>query len=60
MTTGISAPPIGAVKRTPKIRVTPIKTNNAVWPEMPNNPVARINSRISIIEINNRVDRTNL
>ena len=30
MTTGISAPPIGAVKRTPKIRVTPIKTNNAV------------------------------
>ena len=60
MTTGMSAPPIGAVRSTPNIKVTPIKIKRRVWEEIFNSPVDMINSIANSKAINNKADKTNL
>ena len=60
MTTGMSAPPIGAVKSTPNTKVTPMRIKRIVLDEMLNKPVDTINSRTKSKANNNKADKTNL
>ena len=56
----MSAPPIGAVKRTPKIKVTPMRIKRTVWAEVFNKPVDMINSRTKNKATINKADNINL